>query len=647
MSDGGRFFGDGPGEGPGRRRVLPDGFADLPAGPRLAVLVASVDRAACNGYELEELITARRKLICGLEAECLSDVNELAHTSPGLPDEPAERSSELDSLTQVVVESLLGWSGHHADWYLTLATTLPRLPRVRQALACGQLDLPEARTIVDRINDADPDLWGAIEDALFPKVLDLRGGLLRAKVEAEVVKADPDAAAKRHKAKLSDRDVAIWPAIDGVADLSIRGLSADQAAEAYGYIDAIARAVKSAGDRRNLSQLRADIAYSLLSGAANITRCSAPAATADQGDPKAAQDRSAQDEAAQGETERAQAETEQGGEGHCAVHRYPDHDLHDSWCECGDCSPTPVAGCTVCGEAARHAVPIHDTAAHHAAEQSSADRNAAQQNSTQCDAPAEDAAAADSDAPPAGHGAARQIPPQNRRPDDTADPPDPPAPPDPATDISTPPPSPPWTSSQPSWGPIKTRAKIQLNMPLTTLMGLSTQPGELGGFGPVINEVAERVIANNLTNPEARFTVGITHPVTGRLLSLHPIPARFLRGLQAELVHARDQRCVWTTCRRPAATCHLDHNTEYADGGETSVDNIAPLCPRHHKAKTERDWKLQQTGPGEHTLTDPYGRHHTSGAPSLTDPVPTGSAPPEPATTAASTRTTGDDLPPF
>ena len=73
------------------------------------------------------------------------------------------------------------------------------------------------------------------------------------------------------------------------------------------------------------------------------------------------------------------------------------------------------------------------------------------------------------------------------------------------------------------------------------------------------------------------------------------------------------------------------------------LSTIAPLCPRHHKAKIERDWKLQQTGHGEHTLTDPYGRHYTSGAPSLTDSV----APAEPTPSAASTRTAEDDLPPF
>ncbi|GAA2756914.1 HNH endonuclease [Actinopolymorpha rutila] len=621
MSDGGECFDGDLGDGSGGRRVLPAGFADLPGGPELAAAVASVDVRECNGWELEELIKAQRRLVCWVDAQCLAAVNELTYAEPGVRDEPAERTVTPDPMTPEVLEPLLGWTGYRAHQYVFLATTLPRLPRVQQALASGQLELNEVRTIVDRITDAKPDLWGAIEDAIFPKVLDLRGGLLRAKVEAEVLKADPEAAAKRHRTARTGRNPAMWPAVDGVADLAIRGLSADQAAEAYGYIDAIARAVKSTGDSRTLSQLRADVAAALLTGTAHITDCSTPR-QADQTPGETEQDQTEQDKAAkdqaeQGETgqgnaesgaPKGQGETEQG---HCDIHRFPDHDLHSADCDCADCAPAGT-GNTTPHYTPCHCFTAHDTAAHDAAERTTA---------------AEDAAT--------GHPAAGQIPRQNRRPDESADPP-------PGGTTTPPEVTPPWSSSQPSWGGIRTRAKIQLNIPLTTLMGLSTQPGELGGFGPVITEVAERLVANNLTNPEARFSVGVTHPVTGRLLSLHPIPARFLRGLQAELVHARDQRCVWTTCRRPAATCHLDHNTEHARGGETSVDNIAPLCPRHHKAKTERDWKLQQTGPGEHRLTDPYGRHHRSGAPSLTDPVP-----PEPAPATTGTRTADDDLPPF
>ena len=311
MSDSGECSGGDLGDGPGRRRVLPDGFADLPGGPELAAAIASVDVRECNGYELEEFVKGTRRMVCWAESSCMAGVNELTYASDGMPDDPAERSTEPDPMTSVVLEPLLGWTGYRAAQYVGMAATLPRLPRLREALATGKLELHDVRTIVDRITDAKPDLWGAIEDAIFPKVLELRGGLLRAKVEAEVLKTDPEAAAERHRAARTGRNVAIWPAVDGVADLAIRGLSADQAAEAYGYIDAIARAVKSTGDPRNLGQLRADVAYSLLSGAADITDCSAPApvTTAAQGESRQtqapAQDEAAQDQTAQDQTARA------------------------------------------------------------------------------------------------------------------------------------------------------------------------------------------------------------------------------------------------------------------------------------------------------------------------------------------------------
>ncbi|MGW0228736.1 DUF222 domain-containing protein [Actinopolymorpha singaporensis] len=336
MSDGGECFDGHLGDEPGGRRVLPAGFADLPAGPGLAAAVAGVDVAGCNGVELEELIKGLRRLGCWLEAECLAAVNELAYAEPGRVDGPAGRRVTPDSMTPEILEPLLGWTGYRAHQYVALAATLPRLPRVREALASGQLELNDVRVIVDRITDAEPDVWGAIEDAIFPKVLELRGGLLRAKVEAEVVKADPDAAAKRHRAARSGRNVAIWPAVNGVADLAIRGLSADQAAEAYGHIDAIARAAKATGDTRTLSQLRADVAAALLTGTADIKDCSAPKQTGPtHGEPEQEPD------------EQAQGETKQG---HCAVHRFPDHDLHSAGCDCGDCSPA--------GTAKRHG-PLH------------------------------------------------------------------------------------------------------------------------------------------------------------------------------------------------------------------------------------------------------------------------------------------------
>ncbi|WP_020573765.1 HNH endonuclease [Actinopolymorpha alba] len=165
------------------------------------------------------------------------------------------------------------------------------------------------------------------------------------------------------------------------------------------------------------------------------------------------------------------------------------------------------------------------------------------------------------------------------------------------------------------------KAKLQLNVPITTLFELAERPAELGGFGPVLTEVARRLIANHLDNPDAMFAIGVTHPVTGQLLSLHPLSKRFLRGLPAEFVQSLNQRCTWMLCRRPAISCDLDHTKPYSEGGETSVNNVAPLCRRHDRVKTEGDWKVEQTSPGHLTYTDPHGRQYQVTPPRLTDPV--------------------------
>ncbi len=104
--------------------------------------------------------------------------------------------------------------------------------------------------------------------------------------------------------------------------------------------------MKSTGDPRTLGQLRADVAASLLTGRADIIDCSAPTDThthteQDQPQPEPERDHAEQDESEQADTEqdeadRAEREAEQtpGGQGHCAVHQYPDHDLHRADCDC-------------------------------------------------------------------------------------------------------------------------------------------------------------------------------------------------------------------------------------------------------------------------------------------------------------------------
>lgn len=57
-------------------------------------------------------------------------------------------------------------------------------------------------------------------------------------------------------------------------------------------------------------------------------------------------------------------------------------------------------------------------------------------------------------------------------------------------------------------------------------------------------------------------------------------------------VCARDLRCVFSTCDRDAKWCDAHHLVHWADGGETSVDNLILLCRSHHVLVHEAGWTI-------------------------------------------------------
>ena len=68
------------------------------------------------------------------------------------------------------------------------------------------------------------------------------------------------------------------------------------------------------------------------------------------------------------------------------------------------------------------------------------------------------------------------------------------------------------------------------------------------------------------------------------------------------MVRLRDETCVYPRCGRPSTFCDLDHIVEYVpmdEGGppgQTRPANLAPLCRRHHRAKTFGDFTYRRTG---------------------------------------------------
>jgi hypothetical protein len=81
-----------------------------------------------------------------------------------------------------------------------------------------------------------------------------------------------------------------------------------------------------------------------------------------------------------------------------------------------------------------------------------------------------------------------------------------------------------------------------------------------------------------------------------------------------ERVLLRHSRCVFPYCNRPAMPgTDLDHVTPYEHGstgppGQTSTENLAPLCRFHHRVKTHGRWKLRRLPDDAFEWTSPHGR---------------------------------------
>ncbi len=166
---------------------------------------------------------------------------------------------------------------------------------------------------------------------------------------------------------------------------------------------------------------------------------------------------------------------------------------------------------------------------------------------------------------------------------------------------------------------------VELTIDLATLAGLADHAGELAGYGPIIAGLARRVAQEQVDLPW-RYT--LTHPdsrqpvETGAIrkrpgISFHPDretrtdSRRPTVGIRRQII-ARHRRCVFPGCRMPAAECDLDHRIPWSETGPTSVENLAPLCPRHNRRRQKTGWTYQPLPDGDYQWTAPSGHQYTS-----------------------------------
>ena len=143
--------------------------------------------------------------------------------------------------------------------------------------------------------------------------------------------------------------------------------------------------------------------------------------------------------------------------------------------------------------------------------------------------------------------------------------------------------------------------RINVTVPVLTLLGLDDEPADLEGYGPIDADTARRLAAHA---PSLRRI--LVHPETGAVRNY----GREVYRASADLdgyVRVRDGQCRFPGCSRRAERADLDHTTAWAHGGETCAANLAVLCRHHHRLKHEAGWRVALEENGIMRWTSPAG----------------------------------------
>lgn len=138
------------------------------------------------------------------------------------------------------------------------------LPATLTAMEAGKIDRGRAGVIAERTQNLPVELRRRVERSVLPKATSRTTGQVRGIVDRAVISVDPEAAQKRHKRAIAQRNVAYRAAEDGIGVFRAE-LAADKAQVAYSVIDQIADQLHRAPaegsdiDHRGIGALRADV----------------------------------------------------------------------------------------------------------------------------------------------------------------------------------------------------------------------------------------------------------------------------------------------------------------------------------------------------------------------------------------------------
>ena len=143
-----------------------------------------------------------------------------------------------------------------------------------------------------------------------------------------------------------------------------------------------------------------------------------------------------------------------------------------------------------------------------------------------------------------------------------------------------------------------------------------------GGDGPAVDwGIPVELPVKVLTDLVARADI---HTVVVRDGAIVHAPGRFDLGRTTRLANAaqrRALRAIYPRCAIPDCPtrfdhCKIHHVRWWRRGGRTDLDNLLPVCVRHHTAIHDQGWVIELAPNRTLVVTLPNGEVMTTGPPS-------------------------------
>jgi hypothetical protein len=257
-----------------REIVVDVAYRPTPERPRPVFRLTPEEKAA----ELQRIQADRARLAAREADVILGFAADRPDAEDPLDDHPGARSKtwrQTDPEFPGVSESfphelalVLGVGRGTATHKLRRAWTLRHsLPLTEATQRRGELDERRVQILADTLEHTDPTLAGRVERIVLPEAHEFGFGALKRRILEVLLELDPKSADENRATAAAQADIFLEPGVEGRATLGAE-LDADEAAEAYDFINALAQEAKKDGDTRPIGQIRNEIYSLLVRGAA-------------------------------------------------------------------------------------------------------------------------------------------------------------------------------------------------------------------------------------------------------------------------------------------------------------------------------------------------------------------------------------------